>query len=176
MFLVLVLLTNALVQVLFCLVVGMLFYLSGQQGTGQTPGSSNLEVGESFSLTGSISSNSYHRLLELKKKNLNQLSIDATIASVKEASLKGEVHHAASQELDDVSKSIKTIIAFVDCVMSASDLPVESHLLTELKSHVEKVVCPSNLPYFQWEGSVFENKNKVFVDVDACSLKFEDFH
>jgi hypothetical protein len=149
----------------------MNFYLSGQQSAGRTLGSSDMELGKIFSLTESISNNSHHQLLELKKKNLTQLLIDATIASAKVASLKREARHAASQELDGVSKSIKTIIGLRDCVMHASDLPVESHLPTKLKSYVEKVVCPNNLPYFQWESSVFDNKNTVFVDVDVCLLK-----
>ncbi|KAG2212105.1 hypothetical protein INT45_003662 [Circinella minor] len=144
-----------------------------EQGTGQAPGSSDMEVDETFSSTGSIFDDSHHQLLELKK-NLNQLLINATIASAKVASLKGEARHAASQELDDISKSIKTIIALRDCVMSATNLPVEPRLPSKLNSHAEKVVCPNNLPHFQWEGSVFDHKNTVFVDVDACLLKFED--
>ncbi|KAG2198922.1 hypothetical protein INT46_008254 [Mucor plumbeus] len=119
-----------------------------EQGTGQAPGSSDVEVDETFSSIGSIIDDSHHQLLELKK-NLNQLLIDATIASAKVASLKGEARHAASQELDDISKSIKTIIALRDCDLHATDLPVESR-------------------------SVFDHKNTVFVDVDACLLKFED--
>ena len=132
-----------------------------------------MEVDEKFSSTGSNIDDFHHQLLELKK-NLNQLLIHAIISSANEASLKGEVRQAASQELDEVSKSIKTIVPLRGCVMRATDLPVEPRLPSKLKSHVEKVVCPNNLPYFQWEGSVLDNKNTVFVDVDASLLKSED--
>jgi hypothetical protein len=114
-----------------------------------------MEVDETFSSTGSIIDDSHHQLLELKKNLNQQLIIDAIIASANVASLKSEVRQAASQELDEVSKSIKTIVALRDCVMRATDLPVEPRLPSKLKPHVEKVVCPNNLPYFQWEGSVF---------------------
>lgn len=144
-----------------------------RQGNGQAPGSSDMEVDETFSAAGSTIDDPHHQLLELKK-NLNQLLIDATIASAKVSSLKGDARQAAVQELDEISTSIKTIVALRDCVLRAFDMPVEARQPTKLKSQVEKVVCPNNLPYFQWEGSVFDNRNTVFVDVDACLLKFED--
>ncbi|KAI9469845.1 MAG: hypothetical protein EXX96DRAFT_463846, partial [Benjaminiella poitrasii] len=35
-------------------------------------------------------------------------------------------------------------------------------------------VVPTNLPFFQWTGNVYDSKQPVFDDMDSCFLRFED--
>lgn len=113
------------------------------------------------------------QLLQLHR-TINQLTIDATLASAKISSLHGEARQIAVRELQDLSTTIRTSIDLLNHLRASDATNNVQSSTSPRPSTSSRVVYPNNLPHFQWEGSVFDERNTVFVDVDACLTKFQD--
>lgn len=134
-------------------------------------GASDMDVDpDTMSSVASISNPG--QLLQLHR-TINQLTIDATLASAKISSLHGEARQIAVRELQDLSTTIRTSIDLLNH-LRASNATSNVQSTSPRSVPSSKVVCPNNLPHFQWEGSVFDERNTIFVDVDACLTKFQD--
>lgn len=107
------------------------------------------------------------------QSTVNQLTIDTTLASAKIFTLPGAARRAEVQELEDHTKTLCMSMDFLSQLRTSFPPSLTAFYKIPLHSH-NKAICPAKLPYFQWEGAVFDNKNTIFVDVDACLTKFED--
>jgi len=112
------------------------------------------------------------QLLELHQ-TINQLTVEATLTTAKISSLHGEARQNAVTKLKDLSTTIRTSIDLLNH-LRASNAADNVQSTSGRSALSSKVICPSNLPHFQWEGSVFDERSTVFVDVDACLTKFQD--
>jgi hypothetical protein len=132
--------------------------------------SSDMEV-DYITMT-SVMTNPSHQLLELHQ-TINQLTVETTLTTAEISSLHGEARQNAVTKLKDLSTTIRTSIDLLNHLRAsnAADNVQSTSARSALSS---KVICPSNLPHFQWEGSVFDETSTVFVDVDACLTKFQD--
>jgi hypothetical protein len=133
--------------------------------------SNNLELPSPATVTGSGCTLSKANVDKLQS-TVNQLTIDTTLASAKVSTLTGAARRAAVLELEDLTKTLRMSMELLSQLRASLPSSPTSYKIPMYSQN--KVICPANLPYFQWEGAVFDNKNTIFVDVDACLTKFED--
>ncbi|KAG2212969.1 hypothetical protein INT46_008095 [Mucor plumbeus] len=133
--------------------------------------SNNLELPLPATVTGSGSTLSKANVDKLQS-TVNQLTIDTTLASAKFSTLTGAARCAAVLELEDLTKTLRMSMELLSQLCASLPSSPTSYKIPMYSQN--KIICPANLPYFQWEGAVFDNKNTIFVDVHACLTKFED--
>ncbi|EPB80953.1 hypothetical protein HMPREF1544_12355 [Mucor circinelloides 1006PhL] len=111
------------------------------------------------------SANDVSHLRELQA-TAYELTKEIAIASAKLPSLHGDARRVAMQEIQDLALTIKATNELLASFATPS---------AKISSSVNKpAICPKNLPYFQWEGAVFNESSTIFVDVDACLTQFQD--
>jgi hypothetical protein len=134
--------------------------------------SNNLELPSPATVTGSgctlLKAN-----VDKLQSTVNQLTIDTTLASAKVSTLTGAARRAAVLKQEDLTKTLRMSMELLSQLRASLPSSPTSYKVPIMYSQ-DNVICPANLPYFQWEGAVFDNKNTIFVDVDACLTKFED--
>ncbi|KAL7319509.1 hypothetical protein PS15m_012287 [Mucor circinelloides] len=116
-------------------------------------------------MTQFASANNTSHLRELQA-TAHELTKEISAASAKLPSLHGDARRVAMQEIQDLALTIKATNELLASFATSS---------AKLSASFNKpAICPKNLPYFQWEGAVFNDSSAIFVDVDACLTQFQD--
>lgn len=105
----------------------------------------------------------------------NQLTKLIAVVSSKLPTLHGEARLTALQEIQDLALTVKTSNELLTSFAPTQSNNKPTTLVANLPQSTQSAsIRPDNLPYFQWEGSVFDAHLPWSVDVDACLTKFED--
>ncbi|GAN11873.1 hypothetical protein MAM1_1177d11494 [Mucor ambiguus] len=113
--------------------------------------------------------------LQELQSTATQLTRELAAASAKLPSLHGEARQVAVQEIQDLALTIKAsndLLASFALQVSDKEPLVVAPGAALIASTAP--ISPGNLPYFQWEGAIFDTRVPWSVDVDACLTNFED--